>query len=262
MSPDINAVDKTAHLINSEGVGSVILAVFIIIYLVSQYAQWRQNRLDRKSDLSERNNFYNLIAEQNKQFFDILMNERNKSNETLYEEKNLMDLFMKLNSRLREDCREALEVLNADRTAIYAFHNGSQSTHGLPFFKFSCVCEYIARGSGSKSKMKTHSAIPINLLDEVMDILWKDGHYEYFQTDDPDENNFVNKLLLQGDNKTCILYTIYDLDNKGIGFIASEFSEDSFTREELREKKKYLKYLSEKLAPLLEFSTFKKNMDR
>ena len=70
------------------------------------------------------------------------------NNYQLHEEKDLMTLFGNIHKRLIEDCREALEILNADRTAVYVFHNGVYSSHGLPFFKTSCICEIIKKNCG------------------------------------------------------------------------------------------------------------------
>ena len=252
----VNAVGTTAGFINSEGPVAVIIAVFILIFILSQYMQWKQNKDFKKSADVNAETMLKSILEQQKSLIENMRAEKEHENR---DEKDLMDIFIKINNRLREDCKDALEVLDADRTAIYAFHNGSQSTHGLPFFKFSCVCEYIQRGSGSKSKMKVHNSIPINLLDEVIEKLWRDGHYEYFSSEMEDGNNFINKLLLQDDNKTCILYTIYDMESRPIGFILSEFGEENFSQEQLKEKKKYLKYLGDKVSPVLEFSNYHRN---
>lgn len=258
MNPEasLNVVEGTTNLLNDNGVGTVLMAIFIVFYMISQWRDHKRQDEDRKAREETHQELLKTILETQRQFLE------SKESQS-HTEKNLMDIYMKINNKLREDCKEALDYLDADRTAIYAFHNGSQSIHGLPFFKFSCICEYIQKGSGSKSKMKSHSSIPINLLDDVIDTLWRDGHYHYFASDkDETSNNFINKLLLQDDNKTCILYTIYDMESRPIGFILSEFGEESFTPEELKDKKKYLKYLGEKVSPVLEFSSYHKSMQK
>ena len=102
-----------------------------------------------------------------------------------------------------------------------------------------------------------HSNIPINLLDHVVEILWKEGHYEYNKSDEKG-NSLLNKILENDNSETCIFYTIYDMDNKPIGFILCEFKE-IIDQNELKERRKYIKYLGEKVSPILEFSEYYKN---
>ena len=263
MNNTTESVNTTAQMINQEGLGTVILALFIVVFLVMQYMQWKQAKADREANEIANNNLINTFIAQHEKILNTIINNKEMNNYQLHEEKDLMTLFGNIHKRLIEDCREALEILNADRTAVYVFHNGSSSIHDLPFFKFSCIAEFIARGSGSTSKMKAHNSIPIDLLNQIIDTLIRDGNFVHFKVNknnnlSMDETLFLNKLLLQGTEKTCILYSIYDMENRCMGFIFAEFGEDSFTKEELKEKKVHLKYLAEKLSPILEFSNYYK----
>ena len=263
MNNTTESVNTTAQMINQEGLGTVILALFIVVFLVMQYMQWKQAKADREANEIANTNLINTFIAQHEKILNTIINNKEMNNYQLHEEKDLMTLFGNIHKRLIEDCREALEILNADRTAVYVFHNGSSSIHDLPFFKFSCIAEFIARGSGSTSKMKAHNSIPIDLLNQIIDTLIRDGNFVHFKVNknnnlSMDETLFLNKLLLQGTEKTCILYSIYDMENRCMGFIFAEFGEDSFTKEELKEKKVHLKYLAEKLSPILEFSNYYK----
>ena len=263
MNNTTESVNTTAQMINQEGLGTVILALFIVVFLVMQYMQWKQAKADREANEIANNNLINTFIAQHEKILNTIINNKEMNDYQLHEEKDLMALFGNIHKRLIEDCREALEILNADRTAVYVFHNGSSSIHDLPFFKFSCIAEFIARGSGSTSKMKAHNSIPIDLLNQIIDTLIRDGNFVHFKIDknnnlSMDETLFLNKLLLQGTEKTCILYSIYDMENRCMGFIFAEFGEDNFTKEELKEKKVHLKYLAEKLSPILEFSNYYK----
>ena len=264
MNNTTETVNTTAQMINQEGLGTVILALFIVVFLAMQYMQWKQAKADREANEIANNNLINTFITQHEKILNTIINNKEMNDYQLHEEKDLMTLFGNIHKRLREDCREALEILNADRTAVYVFHNGSSSIHDLPFFKFSCIAEFIARGSGSTSKMKAHNSIPIDLLNQIIDTLIRDGNFVHFKVGNKDDNLstdeklFLNKLLLQGIEKTCILYSIYDMENRCMGFIFAEFGEDNFTKEELKEKKVHLKYLAEKLSPILEFSNYYK----
>ena len=263
MNNTTESVNTTAQMINQEGLGTVILALFIVVFLVMQYMQWKQAKADREANEIANTNLINTFIAQHEKILNTIINNKEMNNYQLHEEKDLMTLFGNIHKRLIEDCREALEILNADRTAVYVFHNGSSSIHDLPFFKFSCIAEFIARGSGSTSKMKAHNSIPIDLLNQIIDTLIRDGNFVHFKVNknnnlSMDETLFLNKLLLQGTEKTCILYSIYDMENRCMGFIFAEFGEDNFTKAELKEKKVHLKYLAEKLSPILEFSNYYK----
>lgn len=261
--PTDNAVDamsQTATLINTQGPVTVVLALFIIIFLIVSYYIVSQNKSYQNASNENMQKLIDVIIEQNNRINDS--NKKEKAKEKLYDERNLMNIFFRMSNRFKEDCKETLDAMNADRVSIYAFHNGSQSTHGLPFVKFSCVCEHIAKGSGSRSKMKAHNNIPLNLLDDVMNALWKNGHYEVNADALEEENNLINKLLMQDSNKTCIFYAIYDVENTIIGFILGEFSEKSFTQEEIKEKKKYLRFLADKISPIMEFSHYQKEKEK
>lgn len=264
MNNTTETVNTTAQMINQEGLGTVILALFIVVFLAMQYMQWKQAKADREANEIANNNLINTFITQHEKILNTIINNKEMNGYQLHEEKDLMTLFGNIHKRLREDCRKALEILNADRTAVYVFHNGSSSIHDLPFFKFSCIAEFIARGSGSTSKIKAHNSIPIDLLNQIIDTLIRDGNFVHFKVGNKndnlstDEKLFLNKLLLQGIEKTCILYSIYDMENRCMGFIFAEFGEDNFTKEELKEKKVHLKYLAEKLSPILEFSNYYK----
>lgn len=257
----VSAAGETASLLSQFGPAIIILAIFLILFLAIVMYMVMQNKESQRVQNENLKLLLEAIINKNEADQQKVLEQQKEDS---FDEKNLMDLYMKLNTKLKNECKDAMETLGSDRTAIYTFHNGSQNTHGLPFFKFSCICEYIAKGSGSRSKMKLHNSIPLNLLDDVMNTLWAEGHYEYYPNreseSDDNDSNIISKLLLQDKDKTCIFYTIYDMENKIIGFILSEFSDEEFTKDELKEKKKYLKYLAEKISPILEFSSYHKNM--
>lgn len=245
----VNAIPSVAHTVNSEGPISTIIAVFIVVFIISQYIMYKQTLSYRKNQDHAMQSFMQCFLDQNSKITDFLMGK--ESNHEKEHKNDLMETFLSLNKKMKEDLKDAIDVLDSDRVAIYVFHNGAHTPHGLPFFKFSCICEEIARASGSRSKMKEHSNIPLSLLDDVINTLWTKGHYEYFANSHDIDNNFINRLLLQDDNKTCLFYTIYDVDNNIIGFILSEFNEETFTKEQIKEKHKYLRYISEKVTPIL-----------
>ena len=50
MNNTTESVNTTAQMINQEGLGTVILALFIVVFLVMQYMQWKQDKADREAN--------------------------------------------------------------------------------------------------------------------------------------------------------------------------------------------------------------------
>ena len=255
-----NDIEYYVDLIRTYGASTVIVAVFIVVLLAILSYILRNNQKTN-----------NQIIKQQQELVDLLLSTKKEDKEensskqqpNIVKEPDIVQVFLTINSSIKEILKDISDEIDSSRTAVYVFHNGSSSIHDLPFFKFSCIAEFIARGSGSTSKMKAHNSIPIDLLNQIIDTLIRDGNFVHFKVNknnnlSMDETLFLNKLLLQGTEKTCILYSIYDMENRCMGFIFAEFGEDSFTKEELKEKKVHLKYLAEKLSPILEFSNYYK----
>ena len=164
----VSAAGETASLLSQFGPAIIILAIFLILFLAIVMYMVMQNKESQRVQNENLKLLLEAIINKNEADQQKVLEQQKEDS---FDEKNLMDLYMKLNTKLKNECKDAMETLGSDRTAIYTFHNGSQNTHGLPFFKFSCICEYIAKGSGSRSKMKLHNSIPLNLLDDVMNTL-------------------------------------------------------------------------------------------
>ena len=240
--------------ISAYGLNETILGIFLFLFLGAILYLLKSNR-----------DYTAQVIDQNKILIEFMMNsnsnESEKNNTT--ENNEVFKMYMKLNSRLTSECKDTLNVIDADRTGIYAFHNGSTSITGFHFLKVSCICEYFARGHGV-SKMQEHSNIPVSLLDDTIAILIKDGNHIIYNSKDymySNANLITCKLLLQDTRESCILYTIFaGEENTPVGFILSEFNTSKFTFEELKEKRQYLHYLADKVGPILEVSAYCKKM--
>ena len=57
--------------------------------------------------------------------------------------KQIVKLYVKLNTLLKTDLKKACKEVDAERIAIYLFHNGTYGLSAFPFIKMSCICEIL-----------------------------------------------------------------------------------------------------------------------
>jgi hypothetical protein len=169
-------------------------------------------------------------------------------------DKGLMNILMKLGGAIKENCVIAMNQIHATRLAVYLFHNGTKSSHGINFFKASCICEKVAVGSGVKERMIDHNNIPINLFD---DMVYKLNSYNrYIIINDENLTNSAHKIFVSADKIDYVqLISIYDNDNNMLGFIAAEMDK-SYTKDGADAEKKVLDDLAKQLTPVLSFSEY------
>ena len=138
--------------------------------------------------------------------------------------RDLVGAYIDVNIAFKDASREALNRLNCDRVAIYVFHNGNTSMHGLPFFKMSCIHEWTAMGKNTL-RGKYHSDMPLHMFNDFIQDLWKEKIYicpdiEIKAKEDPSIKEFTSY------SSTTSLYmmAIVDKNNVLAGFIVAEFS--------------------------------------
>lgn len=168
--------------------------------------------------------------------------------------KNLMSIFIKLREAIKENCVSTMNQIGAARIAIYLFHNGVRSTHGISFFKMSCICEKVAIGSGIRERMIEHTNIPINLFDEMVDRLVTYNRYIIMNNDENQETN--HKIFISADKIYYTqLITIYDINNNMLGFVAVEMDKP-YSKDEADKEKEILDELAKQLVPVLSYSDY------
>lgn len=158
---------------------------------------------------------------------------------------DLVGAFIDVNMAFKDASRKALDKLKCERIAIYVFHNGNNSVHGLPFFKMSCIHEWTTRGCGTL-RGKYHTDVPLHLFNDFIENIWKDGYYrtgdvEKSKAEDPSLTEFVSF----SNTKALYILGVKDENEKLAGFIIAEFEDikhfetdeivDSYCRETLEE---------------------------
>ena len=242
----VDDIGKLAGFIQQYGPLIVILAVFLLLFLTIFAYTINANKKAIESD-----------REMNKQLVTSILNdyfaktakvvEGNKN----YDEKNIVNIFVKLNKALKNVCESTCRKTNSDRTAIYVFHNGSQASHGLPFFKLTCISEWVSKNSNSNMKMAEHTALPLNLFDNIIQGLYENSEYRIIldETKDPGDMLFLKNTKI----KDCFFIPIYDDDNNMMGFIFNGYNtvRDNI---DIEKEKESLAELASTAKPVIEFS--------
>jgi hypothetical protein len=166
----------------------------------------------------------------------------------------LSNTFVNLRNAIKESCRSTMIAIDANRLAIYLFHNGNVSTHGVNFFKMTCICERIKHGSGIKEQYLSHTNLTINLFDDMIDELITNGRYTIINSDDILDSS--KKIFISSKNITYShAVSIFDNKNNILGFILVEMSHE-YSRERSINEFEALNILASQLVPALTYSNY------
>lgn len=237
----VEDVGKVAEFINSFGVTAVIIAMFLVVFIAILIYILNTNK---KMMESERETATKVLES-------MLNNYTADFKKPAYEEKNIVNIFMELDQSLKKDCAETLEKSKSDRTAIYVFHNGMQASHGLPFFKMSCISEKVSQKSIGNLQLREHTAMPLSLFDKIVGGLYYDGFYRITDEGiiDAGDRIFIKNTKL----KDCFFFPIYDDENNMMGFILNGYN-DIIPDKDIAKETEILKELAEKAKPVIQFS--------
>ena len=128
-------VNQYIDLIRTYGASTVIIAVFIVVLLAMFGYILRNNQKTN-----------NQLIKQQQELVDMLLSKKEENEEievqrqTIVKEPDIVQVFLDINSSIKEILKDIFDDIDSQRIAIYVFHNDVYSSHGLPFFKTSCVC--------------------------------------------------------------------------------------------------------------------------
>ena len=255
MDEKTNSLFSLAESIDKSGPYAVILAVVLLIFL---YVIHSNNKMYNKfqSQLLENNDEYkNSMADLTTKMVNQLLETNDKKRKALQtKEQDLMTIFIKLRESMQDYCKNAMDNIHADRLAIYLFHNGTHSTHGVKFFKLSCICEDVKIGSGIREHSIEHSNIPLNLFDNMIDELLKNG--EYIIINNEDLKNTNHRIFISSDKiKYAVAEAIFDKNNVILGFVLIESSND-YDEEVIKKQKEELNKLVYQISPVLIYGDY------
>lgn len=270
---DVSDVTELASAISEYGVMAVLLAIFLVLFLVIIISVIRNNQKHIDNLMTQNKENTEIMKQQQQSLIDNLMLQQKEllsssikqiistPSTPVYNEKNIVEIFVKLNDLLKADCKSTQEEINADRVSIYVFHNGTTSSHGIPFFKMSCISEFIIRGHGLSSKLIDHTNLPLNMFDTIISQLFNTGEFIITNNEKNKSSDPISYIFIGPKVNTCILESIFDSDNNMLGFVCGEFRTE-LTHDELDEKIKALNELCSKIKPVLEFSDYQEIQTR
>ena len=259
---DISQIESMANLMYKLGPAIVILSVFLLLFLVIIVAILK-GFMDNQSKTQEQNDALLKALMENFEELKNTEEKRAKATTKPYDEKNIVEIFVKLNRTFKMDCKKYSEELNCDRLGIYVFHNGTYSSHGLPFFKVSCISEWIKRGCGISSQIKNCSGVPLTVYEDMVDKLYTYGVIIVHNTYDNEEKTCVNPTHIESTSfylekdkaKIAIAVAVYDSNDNVFAFIMAEYL-DEIDDENINKNIECIKEFCSKIRPTLEFSDY------
>ena len=276
-----NSVVDLAEAIHTYGMAVVIFAVFLVVIIALILVMtWNNSKLiNSLMSTNESNNKMdqNLIGKLVDSALDKDPEPTSNTDDTLVEiksilkdlvnnshedtddhendyQKDLVGAYIDLNMAFKDISRSTLTKLKCDRIAIYVFHNGNKSMHGLPFFKMSCIHEWTSYGNKTL-RGKSHVDIPLHLYNDFIENLHKYGAYRSEDVsksikDDPSIRDYV------AFSEVKALYFVGMRDDTGAlaGFVAAEFGDiDSFQHDHERNEfvRNIIDDMISKVAPIV-----------
>ena len=252
----VTGADTIASLMTSYGPVMTIISVFLMLFVCILFFLIRNQQKSNENIMNEHKLLIeNLLRskeseEQTKMYHSGFAMPMNPQAEHLHIQETIKTVS-KISRTLKEKLEKYIGDNNIARGGIYLFHNGHYSLSGFPFFKFSCICEYVNKFT--YARMKSHNQFPVNLMSDFMTFLLEDGLY-YF---DDNHKNYVEldpiiEKMLTDKGHPFIIKGIRNTDDDLIGFLICEYeSIDNIDYEEANEG---IITLIKKIAPILEFS--------
>ena len=222
MTPEevVNGVGEISKNINDYGPATVILAVFLFLFMVVIISFLIINQKQVSSIISQYKALSKTITDQqNKIIGNLLENEKEEQHAA---PKDMLKNYVDIHNVLRDASKKTLVNLKADRVAVYVFHNGNKSAHGFPFYKMSCVGEYVIQGIGIFPKLKSHIDIPLYSFGGIIESLYNNGVFENI-SDQNKELDSVSEFTDNTNAKYIYLLGIRDDNLNLAGFSVAEF---------------------------------------
>lgn len=248
-------VSEYTNLIHTYGASTVIIAVFIVVLLAMLAYILRTNQKTNNQLIKQQQKLVDMLLTNKK---DEEENNNSAQHSTIVKEPDIVQVFLDINSSIKEILKDISDEINSSRIAVYVFHNGVYSSHGLPFFKTSCICEVIKKNCGVSKSINLHSGLPLQMFDNNISYIYKNGKMTIIDVDDED-NEFVHDApvlvgMFKNNNiKSATGIAVYDHDNNILGILLTEFVELQ-DKEFLNNVENILIEKAPLLSPILEYS--------
>lgn len=227
----VDQIKDISEAIVNYGAPTVILAVFLVLFIVIIITILVLNQKQINSILKQYQEQSDAASKQNAKIIESLMEDkedRSKKGENYLTNEEIVKNYIDIQIVFKQAAKLALTKVKADRIGIYVFHNGNSSAHGFPFFKMSCVGEWIVRGVGMTQKIKYHAEMPLYVFNGIVEKIYRDGYFENL-TDFNREISTVNEFTDSTAAKHLYMLGIYDDFDNLAGFTVAEFKNQPTT---------------------------------
>lgn len=250
----VDNVSQYSDLIHTYGASAVIVAVFLIIVLSIIGYILHNNQKTNNQIIKQQQELVDMLLKNKEEKEDNSDDNQNKPNK----ETDLVKVFLSINSSLKDILKDLSDDIGSSRISIYVFHNGVYSSHGLPFFKTSCICEVVEKNCGVIKNIKSHTGLPLQLFDNSISYIYKNGKMSICDVEvDSDElvhdSPVLSGMLKNNNIRSASAIAVYDHDNNILGIILAEFT-DKHELEFLTNVENKLIDKAPTLSPILEYS--------
>lgn len=238
-------VSGIAKIIKEYGMEVCIIAVFVIlfVFLIKYIIDSTNKTNDRLAKLQE--DIVTMLKEEIKE----IQPEQPKK-------VNVLEIFVELDSAIKDILRDVKIEFDCDRISVYAFHNGTHSSHGFPFFKITCISEQVKRGSGVMPVLKDQIALPLSMFDNSLYDIYKIGHVEVSDTEEiKDTYPIIYNMAIKNSIKSGSAVAIFSPDNDILGVILVEYKTKK-TKKELEDIKNKQIDVAKRLSPIMDYSNY------
>lgn len=254
---DTTTITNLSEAMDKFGILTVVIAAMVVC--IGIFVLYTLSTNKKKSD-----NLTNLLKEQNEntlkqnavllEKITELAEQHLKETET---EKNLISIFMKLNDTLKDECHNVQTKLDCARVGIYACHNGSKTNTGLPFFKTSCISEWVSPKYLCSGGIGFHTDLQLGMFYTLVKEVFEHGYCIIKDIDQPDEsekNVNVYKYVTALGVSSSVIVAITNYEGLHIGSVTIEFKHPLDDEDKINFAIAEGKKLAEKIVPLLDYS--------
>lgn len=234
----LNSVETVADSLSNNGglvtIASIaiVLCIVLLFVMILAFIYLYRKFVDSKNNIEvSTNSIINKMLEKVSDQIATSMNSQqqnnNNQNNEEHEEKDkdLVKLYLDINMVFKDASRTALDEIDANRIAIYIFHNGNSSPKGLPFFKMSCIHDVYKRKTGVHSKIQHHD-MPLHIFSNIIECLYKNEQYyvsDVLKEINEKDNSSIKEFVDGSETKSLFMYGVRDNNDVLCGFIVAEF---------------------------------------
>lgn len=204
--------------ISKYGFTAVTAAVAILVFICVILVMMKNHKLQIEKTLEANDSMMKSIVDQNNELITTLTRKLEANDDT---HSKFIETYLDINIGLKSICKNIMSKINAERVAIYVFHNGNKSSHGLPFFKLSCIGEWAKQRNLANRSSQTD--IPLYLFTDIVEMLYKERSI-FIKDDDTTENI---SIIGVHEGRSITIYGIVDEYDNLAGFTLLEFDKDT-----------------------------------